>query len=198
MSKDIVKTEQMPVTALVTLDPAQYVQETFAPFHDRLSVAVTEYEGVNYDIQTKPGMELAKQVRGVFKKIRTEAENARKERKAPILEISKLIDAKYKEIEAGISKHEDLHDQAIKAEEARLAEIEAEAIRIEQERKAAITQAIANIVDAPTSAISMSARTVHGSAEWHEENGGIPDNECHCAEPMTAIDAALRKIGVGE
>jgi hypothetical protein len=41
-------------------------------------------------------------------------------------------------------------------------------------------------------------RTVYGSAEWHEENGGIPDNECHCAEPITAIDAALSKIGGGE
>lgn len=38
-------------------------------------------------------------------------------------------------------------------------------------------------------------RTVYGSAEWHEENGGIPDNECHCAEPMTTVDAAISKGG---
>lgn len=34
-------------------------------------------------------------------------------------------------------------------------------------------------------------RTIYGSAEWHEEHGGIPDNECHCAEPMTAIDKSI-------
>lgn len=154
------ETTEMQSTALVTLDPVQYVTETFAPFRTKLEEATALTIDVVYDVTTKDGMAKAKECRNLFKSIRLSAEEMRKQRKAPILEIGKLLDSHYKEIESQASTHEDLHHKAIKAEEERQEAIKAEQIRIEQERKAAIDTALAKLANAPANGISMDAAGV--------------------------------------
>lgn len=151
---------QVTSTALVTLNPEQYVQETFAPFSVALKQATTEVATITYDVTTKEGLELAKSCRKRFSSIRIDAEKIRKERKDPIIKIGKLLDAHYQAIEAEAIKHEQVHDEKIKAEEARLEAIKLEKIKAEEARKASIAKALATITDAPANAIGMKAEQV--------------------------------------
>lgn len=151
---------QLTSTALVTLNPEQYVQETFAPFSVALKQATTEVATITYDVTTKEGLEVAKSCRKRFSSIRIDAEKIRKERKDPIIKIGKLLDAHYQAIEAEAIKHEQVHDEKIKAEEARLEAIKLEKIRAEEARKASIAKALATITDAPANAIGLKAEQV--------------------------------------
>lgn len=132
--------------ALVTIDADAFTTEVFAPFRKELATLKRRAakEG-NYDITTRTGMETAKDLKKQFTKIRTTAENARKERKAPIVEIGKLLDTKYKALESDVREHEDKHAAAIEAEAARLAKIEQERIEAERVRVEQIENRIAAI-----------------------------------------------------
>jgi len=144
-------------TQLVTLNPEQYVTAAFAPFKERLAAAVKASKKVTYDVTTKEGMVTAKEQRKLFKDIRIGVDNARKEQKAPIIEIGRLLDSRSKEIVEEAAAIEELHDAKIKAEEARIEEEKAARIREEELRKAAIRNAITEIMEAPSKAISMNA-----------------------------------------
>lgn len=144
-------------TQLVTLNPEQYVTAAFAPFKDRLAVAVKASKKITYDVTTKEGMATAKEQRKLFKDIRIGVDNARKEQKAPIIEIGRLLDSRSKEIGEEAGAIEELHDAKIKAEEARIEEEKAAKIREEEQRKAAIRNAINEIIEAPSKAITMDA-----------------------------------------
>jgi hypothetical protein len=144
-------------TQLVTLNPEQYVTAAFAPFKERLAAAVKASKKVSYDVTTKEGMVTAKEQRKLFKDIRIGVDNARKEQKAPIIEIGRLLDSRSKEIVEEAAAIEELHDAKIKAEEARIEEENAARIREEELRKAAIRNAITEIMEAPSKAISMNA-----------------------------------------
>lgn len=144
-------------TQLVTLNPEQYVTEAFAPFKDRLAAAVKASKKVTYDVTTKEGMATAKEQRKLFKDIRIGVDNARKEQKAPIIEIGRLLDSRSKEIGEEAGAIEELHDAKIKAEEARIEEEKAAKIREEEQRKSAIRNAINEIIEAPSKAITMNA-----------------------------------------
>lgn len=134
---------------LVTLDPKEYVGQVFAPFHDQLAEAIKQHTATDYDITTAAGMATALARRRAFRTIRTSAENERKERKAPILEIGKLLDSTYKTLEAQVRPLEDAHDAIIQAEEARKEAIRQEELRIEQERVNNITAKIEKIASLP-------------------------------------------------
>ena len=122
-------------TQLITIDPVQYVAAVYAPFRERLDLAKAEASQItSMDVKTKDGMALAIKHRAVFRRIRLEAEDARKERKAPILVISKLIDGRYKELETEIAEYEESFDKPIKVEEERLAYERVAAARAEQAR----------------------------------------------------------------
>lgn len=144
-------------TQLVTLNPEQYVTAAFAPFKDRLAAAVKASKKVTYDVTTKEGMATAKEQRKLYKDIRIGVDNARKEQKAPIIEIGRLLDSRSKEIGEEAGAIEELHDAKIKAEEARIEEEKAAKIREEEQRKASIRNAINEIIEAPSKAITMNA-----------------------------------------
>jgi hypothetical protein len=104
---------------LITIEPTKYVELVFEPFAKRLSDAKTLAAAAEFDVTTTAGMAVAVKHRATFRDIRVASEKARKERKAPILEIGKLLDTRQKEIEAEIEPFESRFDAAIKAEEAR-------------------------------------------------------------------------------
>lgn len=116
-------TTQLAVTEqpqqLITIEPAKYVELVFEPFAKRLADAKTLAAAAEFDVTTTAGMAVAVKYRATFREIRVASEKARKERKAPILEIGKLLDTRQKEIEAEIEPFESRFDAAIKAEEAR-------------------------------------------------------------------------------
>ena len=127
---------------LITIDPVQYVTQVYAPFRERLDIAKASADKItSMDVKTKEGMALAIKQRAIFRSIRREAEEARKERKAPILTISKLIDGRYKELETEIAEYEDAFHKPIKDEEdrqmhERVALARAEQAKIDAEEKA--------------------------------------------------------------
>ncbi|WP_155637579.1 hypothetical protein [Burkholderia cepacia] len=111
--------EAQPPQQLITIEPAKYVELVFEPFAKRLADAKTLAAAAEFDVTTAAGMAVAVKHRAKFREIRVASEKARKERKAPILEIGKLLDSRQKEIEAEIEPYESRFDNAIKAEEAR-------------------------------------------------------------------------------
>src|SRR5438128_1765541 len=105
-------------TALLTLNPEQYVAAVFAPFRERLDAAKTAAAAVTViDVSTSEGMKVAIRHRATFRELRVEAEKARQDRKKPILDIGRLLDSRAKELEAEITPLEDRFDAKIKAEE---------------------------------------------------------------------------------
>ena len=116
-TKEIAVAEQPQ--QLITIEPSKYVELVFEPFAKRLADAKTLAEAATFDVTTTAGMAVAVKHRATFREIRVSSEKARKERKAPILEIGKLLDSRQKEIEAEIEPFESRFDSAIKAEEAR-------------------------------------------------------------------------------
>jgi DNA repair exonuclease SbcCD ATPase subunit len=147
--------------ALLTIKPEKYVVEVFQPFNKDLASAIRAASKTpDYDITTTAGLTMAKVLRASFREIRTRAENTRKDRKAPIIEIGKLLDTRYKELEAKIRPHEDKYDAEIKAEEQRKEDekqrkIEAERVRIE-----AIQNRIANIRNLPQRHLQSDSATI--------------------------------------
>jgi hypothetical protein len=138
---------------LITLDPAKYVAEVFKPYRSTLDKLKLEADLLHFedrkmfdgphkyvDISTAAGMAIAVQYRAAFRDdVRISGEKTRKERKAPILEIGKLLDSEYKELVAEAAPYEAKFDEAIKAEDARKerikqAKLEAEKARLDKLR----------------------------------------------------------------
>lgn len=116
-STELVTTEQPQ--ALITIEPKKYVELVFEPFAKQYADAVDAVRDVAYDIKTTAGMAVAIKHRAVFRDIRVASEKARKIRKAPIIEIGKLLDSRQGEVEETTLPFETMFDEEIKAEEAR-------------------------------------------------------------------------------
>jgi DNA repair exonuclease SbcCD ATPase subunit len=144
---------EVSTPALITINPAEYVAKVFKPFHDKLAVAKHEADGATYDIQTTAGMDAAKKLRMTFRNLRTSAEAVRQDRKAPLIEIGRLLDSSCKALIDEIKPLEDTHDAAIKAEEKRKEEIKTEKARVEAERVAGIQKRVNELRDAPLEAV---------------------------------------------
>lgn len=149
---------------LITIEPAKYVALVFEPFAKRLAAAKEIAKTITFDIATTSGMRAAVEQRAVFRDIRVGSEKARKERKAPILEIGKLLDGRQKEIEAEIEPYESKYDDAIKAEEKRkddekIAKALAESQRITEIRQKidAMRNAPARWLNSPSADIGIAA-----------------------------------------
>ena len=150
--------EHVPATtALMTIEPTAYVAAVYESFQKTIDDAVTTYKDVSYVITTKEGMVIAKKARAVFRDIRIGSEKRRVERKAPIIEIGKLLDSRHKEIVALVSPFEDKFDADIAAEEKRLDDEKAAKIKAEAERQSAIQLKIDEIKNAPLAALNSSA-----------------------------------------
>jgi hypothetical protein len=180
------------VPALVTLDPKSYVAQVYAPFEERLSTAIEAANGVTYEIVTTAGLEAAKRLRASFRDIRTQGENERKARKAPIIEIGKLLDAKYEELKEKVSPFELKYDADVKAEEQRREDEKAEKLRVEEERKAELDKKLRLITDAPLQAISMSADNIQAMIDaLREIKPTVEEYQERYVEAETALAATI-------
>jgi hypothetical protein len=143
--------------ALKTIDPTQFVEAVYSPFHARLASAIAETSGIEYDITTTAGMEVAKKCRATFRDIRIEADKERAARKAPLLTIGKLLESKNTEIEVAVAPHEEKFDAQIKSEEKRKEDIKAEALRVETLRLSALNEKVNLIREKTIAALNLNA-----------------------------------------
>lgn len=141
------------------INPEQYAAAVIAPFQAALTKAISE-DVTEYDVTTTAGMKVATARRAVFRDIRVAAEKERVSRKAPLLEIGRLLDAKAKDLHALVKPYEDRHDALIKAEEERKAAEKAEKERIERARIAEIHEHIADINAIPGKCVGKSAAQI--------------------------------------
>jgi hypothetical protein len=133
--KQLVVAEPQPPQQIITIEPEKYVALVFEPFRKLLDTLKAEADKVTYDITTTAGMKTAIEMRAKFRdQIRLPTEAARKERKAPILEIGRLLDSRAKEIEAEVAPYESRFDGDIKAEEARKKAEKAAKLAAERQR----------------------------------------------------------------
>ena len=164
---------------LVTLDPSEYVRAAYAPFQEALDSAIVATEGKMFDPRTKSGMELAKSYLKLFKEPRIALEKCRAAKKAPIVEIGRLLDSKAKELSIRLEKGEAVYESAISAEKERIAaEAEAKA-KAEGERQSALQAKIDDIRNAPARAALLSADEIENILS---EVDSIPLTETFFAE----------------
>jgi hypothetical protein len=153
---------------LITIEPAKYVELVFEPFAKRLADAKTLAAAAEFDVTTTAGMAVAVKHRATFREIRVASEKARKERKAPILEIGKLLDTRQKEIEAEIEPFESRFDAAIKAEEKRKDDEKIAKAVAESARISVIRKKIADLQAMPAEAVGWSSKGLAGGIETLE------------------------------
>jgi chemotaxis protein histidine kinase CheA len=122
-----------------------------------LQALEASYKGVVYDVVTTKGMAEAKEARAAIRDPRIKVEKVRKEGKAPVLALGKLIDEKAKQITARLEALEDPIDAQIKTEEARKEAERAEKARIEAERVAKHQAFIDSIKGIPLVMVGKSA-----------------------------------------
>jgi hypothetical protein len=162
-STELVATEQPQ--QLITIEPKKYVELVFEPFAKQYADAVDAVREVAYDIKTTAGMAVAIKHRAAFRDIRVASEKARKIRKAPIIEIGKLLDSRQGEVEETTLPFETMFDEEIKAEEARKdAEKIAKAVA-ESARITAIRKRIAEIQAIPAMLVGKSSETIAAAIE---------------------------------
>ena len=154
---------------LITIEPAKYVELVFEPFRTKLDKLKGEAANVTYDITTTAGMKTAIEWRAKFRdEVRLPTEAARKLRKAPILEIGKLLDSRAKEIAEEVEPFESRFDSDIKAEEARKeAEKQAKAAA-EKARVDGIRKRIAEMQAIPAMLVGKQSATIATAIEGLE------------------------------
>lgn len=160
--------------AMRDMKPAEYVATLFQPLNDKLAKYSHEAEVISFseadhaelhsaqqqlpenerravalwDITSKEGMELAKEMRAKLRdEVRLAADKQHKESKAPILTIGRLLDSTKNEIEAKVRPIEERFDAAITAENERKAREKKDAEDREIARVAGIKAKITAITD---------------------------------------------------
>lgn len=141
---------ELAAQQLIAIEPARYVSLVFAPMVEKLAQYKREADAVTFDVTTPAGMKTAIEWRAKFRdEIRIATEAARKERKAPILEIGRLLDGRAKEITSESLPYEARFDEAIKAEEAKRAAEKKARDEAERERVQAIQARLAKLQALP-------------------------------------------------
>lgn len=197
----VTKPENLPAELQqITINPEQYVAAVYEPLQTSLTTALADEPTEPYDVATTAGMKVAVARRAVFRDIRVATEKARVERKAPILEIGKLLDSSAKSLTALIKPHEDKHDAAIKAEETRkenekaeLARQAEEKARLERERLSCIRENITAIRMMPSTLVGKSAAEILQKLDELVDPMTIPDEFAELIE-----DAGLAYVAATE
>jgi len=165
--------------ALLTINPQEYVTQVFAPFRAKLATLKAEADTIHFDdtqtfdaphtyvdIGTTAGMAVAVKMRAAFRDdVRLSVEKTKVARKAPILQIGRLLDSTYNEIVAEVTPYEGKFDAVIKAEEKRKADAKAAKERAEAERIGTIKAAIEAIRALPDRAAGKSAEELRALLE---------------------------------
>ena len=135
---------------ILAIDPDKYVALVFEPFREKLARYKAEADAVTFDVTTPAGMKTAIEWRAKFRdELRIPAEAARKERKAPILEIGRLLDARAKSLAQEIAPYETRFDAAIQAEEEKRAALKRAKEEAERARVAEIQRRLAKLQTLP-------------------------------------------------
>lgn len=164
------KAKAPATTALVTIDPENYVTQSYNTFIKAFDAAVKNVSGIDtVVVTTKEGMEAAKAHRAAFREIRINIDKKRAECKAPILEIGRLLDSRAKEVIEKVRPYEERFDAPIKAEEQRIADEKAARIKAEAEAAARVQTAIDNIKAAPLEVINKKSADVHNMIVSYEQ-----------------------------
>ncbi len=115
------------------------------------------FEGVEFEVETKAGMQLARAGRAELRTLRVDLEKMRIALKAPLLERGRALDAEAKRLTREIAALEDPIDLQIKRVEEREAAEKAAREKAEQERLTAIAQRIEDIRRRPLDAVGRNA-----------------------------------------
>lgn len=184
--------------ALMTLKPEAYAAEVYLPFKTRLAAAIESVRNIDYDIKTAKGLEVVTKARRTMMDIRIEANKQREARKAPIIQIGKLLESSYKAVEENVLPLETFFDGEIKAEEGRKeaekqAKIAAERLRVESitEHIAAfgkLATAAAGKGSADIAALQAELAALDVTEEMFEEF--IPQANTAKADATTALQVA--------
>lgn len=181
---------------LITLKPEKYVAEVFAPFKKSLAKAIKECATIKYDITTTAGMEVAIKARAMFRTIRLNSEKTRKERKAPITEIGKLLDSKANELKAEIVPHEDKYDADIQAEVTRKEVEKQRKIDEERARVEKIENLIQNIRNVPLTLADASAALIREQSNAWSETLLDPDvYQEQIEDAINAVNGTIIELG---
>jgi len=184
---------------LITLDPAKYVAEVFKPFNDKLAALKAEADAITPDASTTAGMDVCIKYRAAFRDdVRIAGEKARADRKAPILQIGKLLDTKYRDLLEAVAPYEAKFHNAIEAEKQRKEELKA----AEKAREEQIRLRLVAIRELPLGAIGKASANIDAmiaaldADEPGEDFGVMLDaaKEAHAesmAKLVTARDAAV-------
>lgn len=170
---------ELSALALLTIKPEEYVAQAFAPFRAKLTALKAEADTIHFEdkkmfdaphryvnIGTTEGMTTAIKMRASFRDdVRLDVEKTKTARKAPILQIGRLIDSTYKEIVEEVAPYEGKFDAAIKAEEKRKADVKAAKERAEAERIGGIKAAIEAIRTLPARAVGKSSEDLRALLE---------------------------------
>lgn len=189
--------DELMAQAAPVLNPEKYSAAVFDGHRKQLAKAKREASKVEaYDITTTAGMSVAKDLRASFRDIRTSAENTRKDRKAPIIQIGKLIDAKYKELEAEIEPLESKYDAEIKGEEKRKADEKARKESLERARVEAIEGRLAQIRGVPGRMASADSQAIRKEIDqWTLLRLDPDDYQEYLEDALRAVTATLDQLG---
>lgn len=148
----------LPATQqLLTVSPAVYVEQAFGDVQTEIAGAIATVGMTVHDVDTPEGMAAAKRDKLTFRDLRLAAERLHKDYKAPVLELTRLIDGRLRDIKAELAPYEQHYAQAIEAGEARAAAAERAVIEQEQRRVALIEERIAALRALPGQALNMTA-----------------------------------------
>jgi DNA repair exonuclease SbcCD ATPase subunit len=196
---------ELNALALLTIKPEEYVAQVFAPFRSKLATLKAEADTIHFeddrmfdaphryvDISTTEGMAIGIKYRAALRReVRLDAKDAHSNRKAPILQIGRLLDSTLKAIVDEVTPYEEKFDAAIKAEEKRKADIAAAKERAKAERIGAIKAAIEAIRTLPAHATGMAADDLRVMLESLAARTVTKEKFAEFAdEAQTVLDAA--------
>ena len=189
-------TDLPAIATLPTLKPDAYVAQVFDPFKRQLATAKRQAgKTPEYDITTGAGMGVAKELRAMFRAVRLAVENERKARKAPIIEIGKLLDTRAKELTADIAPLEDKYDGEIKAEEQRKEDEKQRKLAEERARVEVIENRIALIRNVASRLASADTATIAKEiGQWTTLRLDPADYQEYLEDALTAVNTTLDQL----
>lgn len=152
---------QMASMDLITISPEKYTAAVYLPFKTKFAQLVEQIRTVEYDIQTTAGYKTAIACRAWFRDLRIATDKERKVRKAPIIQIGKLLESGCDEVIAQITPLEWFFDADIEIEDTRKAQIKQAEVAAEMARVAALETRLNQMRNAPLAVAGLPSAQIH-------------------------------------
>lgn len=149
---------QMP--KLLAMAPEQYVVAAFQSLDAEVAAAIERVGKVVHDVSTPEGMDAAKADRNVFRELRWATDRHHKDVKAPVLQLSRLIDGHWNQLKDQLAPYEAHYNDPIEAEEARKAAQARAREHAEMERISTLERQVAALTNAPAQALGQPASII--------------------------------------